>query len=259
MIEQEMMIPSKIPKLEKKERKKKEPFVPLQKYFNSDKYNYEIGIDEAGRGPLFGRLYVAGVVLPKDNSMDTSEIRDSKKISKRKLPILYDNIIKNALAYHICFIESVEIDRINIRQAVIKAMHTCAREIINKLSQKHCETSSTGKKEEEEKEEFFLMVDGNDFPCYYHTNNAKVAHETFLEGDNRFANIAAASILAKVSRDNYVKNLCEKFPKLTERYKIDKNMGYGTKDHLEGIYKYGITQYHRRTYGICKKSELSVI
>ena len=91
----EMQIPSKVPKQDKKERKRREPHVPLATYYDLDKYQFEIGIDEAGRGPMLGRLYVAGVVLPKDGSMDTSELRDSKKISKKKLPVLYEHIIKN--------------------------------------------------------------------------------------------------------------------------------------------------------------------
>jgi len=244
-----MRLPSKIPKLEKKERKRRETHVPLAMFYDLDKFQYEIGMDEAGRGPLFGRVYIAAVVLPKDGSMDTSLIRDSKKISKAKLSGLYDYIIKHALAYHITFIENEEIDTINIRMAVLKGMHTCAREIINQLEQKKVPMTK-------EKEKFCLMVDGNDFTPYVHlATKTKIAHETFIKGDNAYANIAAASILAKVSRDNSVMDICRQFPMFDEMYSLKKNMGYGTKMHLDAIRKFGITRFHRRTFGICKLSE----
>ena len=247
-MEEEMRLPSKMPKLEKKERKKREPHVPLAMFYDLDKFQYEIGIDEAGRGPLLGRVYIAAVVLPKDGSMDTSSIRDSKKISKSKLAQLYDYIIKHAFAYHITFIETAEIDAINIRMAVIKGMHTCAREIIVQLEKKNLPMK--------EKENFCLMVDGNDFPPYVHLEtNTPITHETFIQGDNAYANIAAASILAKVSRDNSIMELCRQFPMFDEMYGLKKNMGYGTKKHLDAIRKYGITTFHRRTFGICKSSE----
>jgi len=247
MMEDEMRLPSKMPKLEKKERKTREPHVPLAMFYDLDKFQYEIGIDEAGRGPLLGRVYIAAVVLPKDGSMDTSLIRDSKKISKSKLAGLYDYIIEHALAYHITFIESAEIDSINIRMSVIKGMHTCAREIITQLEQKNIPMK--------EKKKFCLMVDGNDFLPYTHLETkTPIMHETFIKGDNAYANIAAASILAKVSRDNSIIDICRQFPMFDEMYGLNKNMGYGTKKHLAAISKYGITIFHRRTFGICKSS-----
>ena len=246
----EMQIPSKVPKQDKKERKRREPHVPLATYYDLDKYQFEIGIDEAGRGPMLGRLYVAGVVLPKDGSMDTSELRDSKKISKKKLPVLYEHIIKNAYAYHITYIESSEIDRINIRQAVVKGMHTCAKEIINQLEKKNIASNT--------KEKYFLMVDGNDFPPYIH-NDERISYDTFLQGDNAYANIAAASILAKVTRDNYIFDLCKRVHVLVNDYGLDKHMGYGTKKHLDAIRTYGITQYHRTTFGLCKVAKMRFV
>lgn len=100
------------------------------------------------------------------------------------------------------------------------------------------------------------MIDGNDFPPYIdpHTKS-QIIHETFIKGDNAYANIAAASILAKVSRDNSIIELCRKFPMFDEMYGLKKNMGYGTKQHLDAIRKYGITIFHRKTFGICKLSE----
>ena len=217
----------------------------LPKYFNEDAHLYEIGIDEAGRGPLFGRVYVAGVVLPKH--MDTTDIRDSKKVSKKKLQLLYNKIREQAVVYHIAFVEASEIDRINIREAVIKGMHECARECINKLNS-IIQTQSY----QTQKETFFLCVDGNDFPPYYHTDGKRISYETFVGGDNKYASIAAASILAKVARDDYIRELCGTFTELSELYGMDKHMGYGTKQHLEAIRLHGITDLHRKTFGTCK-------
>ena len=227
-----------------KPRKERKPFVPLPMFYDTtDKYDIEIGVDEAGRGPLFGRLYVAGVVLPKDGSMDTSQIRDSKKISKKKLPELYEFVKTHALAYHIAYIEASEIDEINIREAVVKAMHLCCSEILKQLNPKI--------------EKCILLIDGNDFPPYYH-NNTRIDYKTFLQGDDAYASIAAASILAKVARDQYILELCETYPSLKETYFMHEHMGYGTKKHLEAIRTHGITPYHRKTYGICKQSKLYV-
>ena len=218
-----------------------------------DKNNmFEIGIDEAGRGPLFGRLYVAGVVLPKDGSMDMSSIKDSKKVSKKRLPVLYDYIITHALAYDIVFIDALEIDKINIRQSVLKGMRLCAENIMKKLE-------NVPLKEEDKKlTPFFLLIDGNDFQPM-HNHSTEVPFKTFIHGDNSYASIAAASILAKVARDNYIRELCKKYPVLSEKYGMDKHMGYGTKIHLEAIQKYGATQFHRFSYGCCKSADVFVI
>jgi ribonuclease HII len=223
----------------KPKRKRVKP-EPLPKFHDEDANTYEIGIDEAGRGPLFGRLYVAGVVLSK--TMDTTEIRDSKKLTKKKLQEQYTYIQENAIVYHIAYVEANEIDKINIREAVVKGMHECACECINQLE---------NAPKPNDQETFFLCVDGNDFPPYYH-NGTRISWETFTGGDNTYASMAAASILAKVARDNYIKSLCEKYPKLSELYGMDKHMGYGTKQHLEAIRTHGITDFHRKTFGTCK-------
>lgn len=228
-------------RMDKKKRSKPEP---LPKFYKEDEHMFEIGIDEAGRGPLFGRVYVAGVVLPKH--MDTTDIRDSKKLTKPKLQTLFADIQKHAVVYHIAFIDADEIDRDNIREAVIKGMHECARECIHKLVLKNVHTNN-----EHHKETFFLCVDGNDFPPYHH-DGTRISYETFTGGDNRFASIAAASILAKVARDNYIRELCVSYPKLSELYGMDKHMGYGTKQHTDAIKLHGITDLHRKTFGTCK-------
>ena len=218
-------------------------------YHYSTDNDIEIGIDEAGRGPLFGRLYVAGVILPKDGSFDSSEIRDSKKItSKKKIAKLAEYIKEKSIAWYIHSIEAEEIDEINIRQAVLKAMRECVRQLLF-LSKDHPGNT-------------LLLIDGNDFPPYiqYDTTTNKIVnipHVTIPGGDNLFVAIACASILAKTARDEYILELCEQYPYLKTNYGIEKNMGYGTKTHLDGIKTHGITQWHRKTYGICKTTDIN--
>ena len=235
--------------------------VPKNKYGLSYRYPHpsdsiiEIGIDEAGRGPLFGPLFVAAVILPKPTAestlFDFSEMRDSKKItSKKKIAVLAEYIKANAVAWTIQSITAEEIDRINIRQAVLKAMRECARTLISQL---------LDSKEGDLLDDFFLLVDGNDFPPYSYfdetTDTLKpIAHDTVAGGDNLFASIACASILAKTARDAYIADLCEQNPELNTRYSIHTNMGYGTKAHLEGIAKYGIVAEHRKSYGPCSRN-----
>jgi ribonuclease HII len=225
----------------------------LSPVYNSEN-KYEIGIDEAGRGPLFGRLYVAATILPKDDSFRHAEIRDSKKFtSKKKITELAEYIKSHSIAWSIQYIDADEIDRINIRQAVLKAMHQCIRDIIDKIKSKSGENTV-------HLSDFMLLVDGNDFTPYTVYDEATesmqcVRHETIEGGDNLYTPIAAASILAKVERDEYIAKLCEEYPDLISRYHLDSNMGYGTAKHLDGIVEHGITQFHRRSYGRCKEAE----
>ena len=114
------------------------------------------------------------------------------------------------------------------------------------------------------KKECFILIDGNHFKPFTMYDEEEdslfvMPHQTVEGGDNKFTSIAAASILAKVARDEYIKELCDENPLLNERYNIEKNQGYGTKQHLEGILEHGITQYHRRTYGRCKDAPLNCI
>jgi len=239
----------------------------LKPIYNCQQNNIEIGVDEAGRGPLFGRLYVAAVVLPKidfimketetanistkksksakTKTIDWSHIKDSKKIkSKEKMRLCAEFIQQNAVAYSVQFIEHERIDEINIRQAVFEGMHACIRDITAQLT-------------EISPKNMFLLIDGNDFKPYriYIKDNDEIVtipYITIEGGDNKYLAIAAASILAKHWRDTYITELCQQNPDLNEHYFIGNNMGYGTKQHLEGIVKYGITQWHRKTYGLCK-------
>ena len=219
---------------------------PLQHAYDPENNKYEIGIDEAGRGPLFGRLYVAAVVLPKDSSFRHEDMKDSKKFhSKKKIQPVAEYIKTNSIAWSVKYVEPEIIDDINIRQAVFKGMHECIRDVINKLHAESDETTG-----------IMLLVDGNDFKPFtlYDDDKEEILalnHQTIEGGDNKYTSIAAASILAKVERDQYIADLCERYPELSSRYKIDTNMGYGTKVHLDGILEHGITQWHRKTYGRC--------
>jgi ribonuclease HII len=219
---------------------------PLQHAYDPENNKYEIGIDEAGRGPLFGRLYVAAVVLPKDSSFRHEDMKDSKKFhSKKKIQQVAEYIKTNSIAWSVKYVEPEVIDEINIRQAVFKGMHECIREILTKLDVKLDKMPG-----------IMLLVDGNDFKPFtlYDDDKEEIRalnHQTIEGGDNKYTSIAAASILAKVERDQYIADLCELYPELSSRYKIDTNMGYGTKVHLDGILEHGITQWHRKTYGRC--------
>jgi len=238
--------------LPKKKREKPQPL----KIEYDPKYKCEIGVDEAGRGPLFGRLYVAAVVLPKDGSFQSDGIRDSKKITSKKKIVELSNYIKqHSLAWHIEFIESELIDQINIRQAVLKGMRECIRQCLCQIREKSDGDGDATK-------DVFLLIDGNDFPPYIQFDETTdtmqtVPHETIPAGDNTYVAIAAASILAKVARDAYIDDLCSKYPLLGQRYGIDTNMGYGTKKHLDGILEHGITQWHRKTYARCDTAKIN--
>jgi ribonuclease HII len=198
----------------------------------------EIGVDEVGRGPMFGRVYTAAVVLPKDNSFDHSKMKDSKKFhSKKKIKEVSDYIKTNAIHWSIKWEDEKVIDEINIRNATHSAMHKAIKEIYN-----------VGK-------DTLLLIDGNDFKpfvIFNKTHLEQVPHITIEGGDNKYSSIAAASILAKVARDEYIQELCKEYPDLIEKYDLEKNKGYGTKKHMDGIRNYGITEWHRKTFGICK-------
>ena len=227
----------------------------LSKQFQSDPSIYEIGIDEAGRGPLFGRLYVAAVILPKGLDFFNKDIKDSKKIkSKKKMTAVSEYIKTNALAFSIQYIEHSEIDEINIRQAVFRAAHRCIKEVYDGVLEKTGNLSA----------KFHILMDGNDFIPYTTYDKeadriVSIPYDTVEGGDGKLVAIAAASILAKDARDKYIADLCVENPMLVERYALDKNMGYGTRKHLDGILEHGICQWHRRTYGRCKTARMNDI
>jgi len=200
----------------------------------------EAGLDEAGRGPLLGRVYTAAVILPQDSeNFDHSRMKDSKKFSNyNHLVSTYWYIKDNALDYCVSWSSEKDIDKYNIRNATFKSMHKA----IDGLNI-HPD---------------LLLVDGNDFIPYIKVTNdsedfKSIPHSCIIKGDTTFAAIAAASILAKVEHDKYILNLCEQHPILKDHYGIHNNKGYGSKKHLNGIHEHGITEYHRKTFGICKQ------
>ena len=198
----------------------------MLQYYEKDKI--EIGIDEAGRGCLLGPVCVAGVVWLQEDPNKELIIKDSKKISTKKRYILKNYIEENAIAYHVQFIDNDEIDNINILQATIKGMNLC----IDNIVQNHKLDT--------------ILIDGPHFNIY-----DGIPHKCIINGDNIYKSIASASVLAKTNRDDWISNLVKDNPEL-EKYGILKNKGYGTKEHIEAIQKYGITKWHRKTFGICK-------
>ena len=200
-----------------------------------DENTIEIGIDEAGRGCLFGRVYIAGVILPK-NILELCDkeniiIKDSKKMSKKKKEITKQFIEKVAIDYSIVYKENNEIDEKNIFACTMIGMH----DVINNISTKPDK----------------ILVDGNHFNIYRDQNGDFIPHECVIEGDNKYMSIAAASILAKTYKDEYIKNIVQEYPDY-HKYGLLNNSGYGTESHREAIKIFGITPHHRKTFGICK-------
>jgi ribonuclease HII len=199
----------------------------LKQFYEPDKI--ELGIDEAGRGCLFGPVCVASVIwLDKDPNPDLV-IRDSKKMSEKKRNLLRTYILDNSISSSVKFIDNETIDRDNILEATMKGMHECIDDISSKID---IDT---------------LLIDGPHFNMY-----DGISHVCVVNGDNTYKSIAAASILAKTFRDEYINSLVDEHPEL-ERYDIRNNKGYGTRKHLEAIHEHGITKWHRKTFGICRK------
>ena len=220
--------------------------------YDTNSSSIEIGIDESGRGPMLGRVYTAAVILPKDDSFDHSLMKDSKRFhSDKKIKEAADYIKKNAIMWNVQYSEKEEIDKLNIRNATHKSMHRSVLDIL------HSNTKSL------DNNKYHLLVDGNDFKPFTIMRDddglVQVPHTCIEGGDNKYSAIAAASILAKVARDNYIEELCKEHPKLDERYGLLSNKGYGTKIHMDGIKKHGISQFHRTSFGICKTEKLNLI
>jgi ribonuclease HII len=234
-----------------KPKKIKKVVESLKKFYLEDPNIFEIGVDEAGRGPMFGRVYTAGVILPKDDSFDHSKVKDSKKFhSNKKIEEAAEYIKNNALAWYVSFEDEKTIDVINILQATQQSMHTSILEVKKQYIQKL-------KEEGNENYSFHLLIDGNYFNpitmLNKKTNKLEIfPYSTIEGGDNKYTAIAAASILAKVYRDKYINDLCVENPDLITKYGLDSNKGYGAKKHMDGIKEHGITIWHRRSFGICK-------
>ncbi len=180
------------------------------------KYGIICGIDEAGRGPLVGDVYTAAVVLPEDVFIDG--LNDSKKLSEKKREALFDIITEKAVSFCVASATAAEINELNILNATMLAM----KRAFDGLSVRPA----------------YALIDGNRIP------DLGIAAEAVVKGDFRSANIAAASILAKVSRDRYMQELDEKYPE----YGFAKHKGYGTAQHIEALKKYGPCPEHRTLF-----------
>ena len=254
--DEEYVIQPKIDSLQKTKKKvvKEKLKSILKSCYNEDQNVYEIGVDEAGRGPLFGRVYTAAVILPKDDTFDFSKVKDSKKFhSKKKIEEAAEYIKENALAWHVSYEDEKKIDEINILQATQLSMHNC----INEVCKKYNKLLNKQNKIEKIDFNYSLLIDGNYFNPITSFNKATnkietIPYMTIEGGDNKYASIAAASILAKVERDKYIDKLCEENPELAEHYGINSNKGYGAKKHMDGIKEHGITIWHRRSFAPCK-------
>jgi ribonuclease HII len=192
----------------------------LLSYYQSDLI--EAGCDEAGRGCYAGPVFAAAVILPKDFFHPL--LNDSKKVSEKNRLLLKDVIEYSALAWAVARVEHDEIDRINILKASIKAMHLAIQQLKMKPE--------------------YLLIDGNRFQ-----NFQKIPHQCVIKGDGKYASIAAASILAKTHRDDFMKKLHKKFP----AYNWVCNKGYGTLDHRNAIAEFGLCKYHRKSFSILPK------
>jgi ribonuclease HII len=195
-----------------------------------------VGVDEAGRGCLFGPVFAAAVVW--DACFDhplVSAIKDSKKLSKSKRKELRTFIEKHAIAYGVGSVDANEIDQINILNATYKAMHNALDAV--KVPFDH------------------IIVDGNRFKPYMSAGNDAhfIPHTVITGGDNAYLQIAAASILAKTYHDEYIETLLRENPHLAV-YNLDKHMGYGTAAHFQALAKHGPSTYHRMSFKGVKQS-----
>ena len=177
----------------------------------------EAGCDEAGRGCLAGPVVAAAVILPKNYRHPV--LNDSKQLTARQRAKLKEEIMKTAIAWKVAFVDNHEIDEINILRASIKAMHI-AIEGLSKQPQ-------------------FLLIDGNRFVPY-----RDIGHKTIIKGDGLYYSIAAASVLAKTFRDEYMEKLHDEFPD----YGWNRNKGYPTSFHRKAILEHGISPYHRKSF-----------
>lgn len=186
----------------------------------------EAGCDEAGRGCLAGSVYAAAVILPPDYQNEL--LNDSKKLIAKKRYALREEIERDAIAWAVGIVTPEEIDKINILNASFLAMHRA-------LDQLKVRPQA-------------VIVDGNRFTPYQN-----LPFTTIVKGDGKYLSIAAASILAKTYRDDYMLSLAEEYP----QYDWQSNMGYPTKNHRQAIRQYGITPYHRKSYNLLGDGQLS--
>ncbi len=181
-------------------------------------YQLIAGVDEAGRGPLAGPVCVASVILPEGTYLE--KINDSKKLTDKVKDKLYEEIKEIAIAYNIVLISHQEIDKLNILYATFKGMCNAVNGLLIKPD--------------------YVLIDGNKI------KGMEIPHECVVKGDSKSISIAAASILAKVTRDRYMMELDEKYPE----YNFKKHKGYPTKEHYEALKKYGASDVHRKSFNL---------
>lgn len=197
----------------------------IEEYYQS-KYQFVAGVDEVGRGPIAGPVVAAAVIFPKNALLNDFGIDDSKKLTSKKREYLFNLITEIALAYSIAFIDNQTIDKINILNSTMCAMNKAIEGLKIKPE--------------------FLLIDGNYF------SGSNIEHSTIIKGDEKCISISAASIIAKVTRDKYMSEVCHsEYPE----YEFNKNKGYGVRKHIEAIKKYGISPYHRISF--LKKIDLN--
>lgn len=198
---------------------------PLKPHYYTDLI--EAGCDEAGRGCLAGSVFAAAVILPPD--YDNPALNDSKKLTHRQRNLLREQIQQDALAWAIGIVTPDEIDKINILNASFLAMHRALDQLAIRPEA--------------------IIVDGNRFQPYQN-----LPFTTIIKGDGKYQSIAAASILAKTYRDDYMDELARQYP----FYGWETNKGYPTKEHRDGIRQYGISPYHRKSYNLLGNEELEL-
>lgn len=187
----------------------------------------EAGCDEAGRGCLAGSVYAAAVILPKD--YDNPLLNDSKKLTEKRRKVLRDQIVRDAVAWAVGVVTPEEIDKINILNASFLAMHRALDQLTIRPEA--------------------VIVDGNRFNPYH-----DLPYTTIVKGDGKYQSIAAASILAKTFRDEYMDSIAIEYP----YYDWQKNKGYPTKAHREGIREHGPSPYHRMSYNLMGATQLEL-
>lgn len=190
--------------------------IEIEKGLHDKGYKTIAGVDEAGRGPLAGPVFAAAVIMDMDFYIP--DIKDSKKLSEKKREEMYNYITQNAVAYSVCCVSEQEIDKINILNATHKAMVAAVEQLSIKPD--------------------YVLIDGNS------VKGMCLPHECIVKGDDKCFSIAAASILAKVSRDRFIKEYDRVYP----QYHFAKHKGYGTKEHIAAIIQYGLCPVHRKTF-----------
>lgn len=202
----------------------------------------EVGIDECARGCLLGSVFIGAVILPNNIEELCEEfdikIKDSKKMTREQREEAYEFIKMVCIDYAVVSKTNDEIDDINILKATLTGMHDVIRSLKIKPEK--------------------ILVDGDKFYIYRDDDGELIEHECVIKGDDTYMSIAAASIIAKVEHDRYILKLVEEYPYL-EKYDIQNNMAYGTEKHISSIKEYGLTKFHRKTFGICKSYDVNNI